>query len=98
LIKKQNQKTKLASEFAKVAGQEGVSQLSEIPNGQHALAVVNDHVEGEEQDLMRQMYQEQENMAVDYTLKEKGDGYTNKKPSGPDANKTGLCGLVRFGI
>ncbi|MES9859421.1 MAG: hypothetical protein ABW160_21660 [Candidatus Thiodiazotropha sp. 4PDIV1] len=78
----QNQKSKLANEFVASAGREGVSQLAATPDGQHALAVVYDHAGSDGRGLMRQVYEEQGNTAVDYSRKENGEGSAKKSPLG----------------
>jgi hypothetical protein len=60
-------KTKLANDFVKSAGKDGLNKLAQTPNGQYALAIVYDHSSGEHRQLMEEAHKEQGNTAVDYT-------------------------------
>ena len=63
----QDQKTQLANDFIESAGRDGINDLATTPDGQHALAVVYEHADGDRIALMRQMYEGQGTTAVDYT-------------------------------
>jgi hypothetical protein len=58
------QKEELADEFVESAGKDGVNLLAKTPEGQHALAIIYDHVSDEAAEFLRQAHADQGATAV----------------------------------
>jgi hypothetical protein len=68
-----NEKEQLADDFVKAAKREGLNQLAELPDGQHALAEVYRHAGSECAEFMRRVHRDQGATAVNYTRSEEQD-------------------------
>ncbi|MEJ2611492.1 MAG: DUF1521 domain-containing protein [Candidatus Thiodiazotropha sp.] len=62
-----NQNTELADQFIDSAGRDGIIQLSQTPDGQHALKIVYDHAGEHSREFMKKVQEEQGFTAVCYT-------------------------------
>ncbi len=62
-----DEREQIANDFIKEAKREGLNQLAEQPDGQHALAEVYRHAGSECAEFMQCVHREQGNTAVNYT-------------------------------